>query len=124
MSGTSRYQCLRYPKLRLLSQCFFYCSSKTTDAVALATPATTQTIEAACSCAAEHLGENNPVIVPVGDSVGQGKDNLCHHKFLKNIKKFVDSSWFIRVIMTSIFLNTICMAVEHHGQVFLANIVA
>ena len=95
---------------------FLYCYSQNDNAVTLATQATTQTIEAACSCAAEHLEENNPV--------GQGKDNSCHHKFLKNMKNFVGNDWFTRVIMASIFLNTICMAVEHHGQVFIANIVA
>jgi hypothetical protein len=34
------------------------------------------------------------------------------------MKELVESTRFTRVIMVSIFLNTMCMAVEHHGQVF------
>ena len=103
----------------------FFCRySKTTDAVALATLATAQTIEAACSCAAEYFGKNNPVIATDENLVGQGSNESCHRKFLNNMKEFVESLWFARVIMVSIFLNTMCLAMEHHGQVFIANIVA
>ena len=101
----------------------FYRFSKIPDTIALATQATTQTIEAACSCAAEHFGENNSVIVTDEDLVGQESNESCHRKFLNIMKELVESSWFTRVIMVSIFLNTICLAVEHHGQVFIANIV-
>ena len=106
-----------------------YCSSKSTDAVAVATQATTQTIEAACSCAARQSGEENIHVITKAyeDSVDSSdddegscrtkKDRSCFEKFRDNMKVLVEGTWFTRVIMASIFLNTICMAVEHHGQV-------
>ena len=105
------------------------CSSKTADAAAVAAQATTQTIEAACSCAAQQSGEENVRVVTKayedsvdsseddGGSCGTRKDNSCFEKFRDKMRVLVEGTRFTRVIMASIFLNTICMAVEHHGQV-------
>ena len=105
--------------------------SKSADAVALATQATTQTIEAACSCAAQQSGEDNVRVITraYGDSVDSSedekeqnrtkKDKSFYVKFRDNMTVFVESTRFTRVILASIFLNTICMAVEHHGQVLI-----
>ena len=103
-----------------------YCS-KTADAVSIAGQATAQTIEAACSCAAQQSGDDNIHVVTRAcedsseDDRGHSKtkrDNSCYTKFRDNMKELVESTRFTRVILVSIFLNTMCMAVEHHGQVF------
>ena len=91
----------------------------------MAAEATTKTIEAACSCATKQAGEDNAHVITKAfwdsadssdDSV-ENKDNSCCEKFRDKMKTSVESTHFTRVIMASIFLNTICMAVEHHGQV-------
>ena len=46
------------------------------------------------------------------------RNNSCYEKFRDNMKVLVEGTRFTRVIMASIFLNTICMAIEHHGQVY------
>ena len=105
--------------------------SKSADAVTAAAQATNQTIEAVCSCAAQQSGEESNHVVwktredsadssedDRGDSETK-RDKSCFRKFRENTKLLVEGTRFTRVIMVSIFLNTICMAVEHHGQVLL-----
>ena len=50
-------------------------------------------------------------------SCGTRKDNSRFEKFRDKMRVLVEGTRFTRVIMASIFLNTICMAAEHHGQV-------
>ena len=100
--------------------------SKSADAVSVAAQATAQTIETVCSCAAHQSGEdgNHVFWKDCKDSADSSEDNKenseakksCCHRFRDNTKILVEGTRFTRVIMVSIFLNTVCMAVEHHGQ--------
>ena len=95
----------------------------------MAAQATTQTIEAACTCAAQQSGEENVHVVTRAreDSMDSSEDDRensetkvdrsCCETFRDKMKVCVESSRFTRAIMASIFLNSVCMAVEHHGQV-------
>ena len=103
--------------------------SQTADTLSLAAQATAQTLEAACSCAMQQKEETKLSEVAKeynsfdssDDEGGERNENRRHITCcgkLKNVMmKFVESPRFTRFIMASIFLNTICMAVEHHGQV-------
>ena len=109
-----------------------YHCSKGADAVSVAAQATAQTIETVCSCAARQSGEDGNHVFwktceDSADSSEDDKENSdtkksCCHRFRDNTKTLAEGTRFTRVIMASIFLNTVCMAVEHHGQVFLMNL--
>lgn len=102
--------------------------SKTADTVSVAAQATANTIETACSCAAQQREDKKLHVVTKEDDpfesseeeagVNENEKNVgCFGKLRNFLKKLVERPSFTRVIMSSIFLNTICMATEHHGQV-------
>ncbi|XP_046854592.1 voltage-dependent T-type calcium channel subunit alpha-1G-like [Xenia sp. Carnegie-2017] len=102
--------------------------SKTAAPVnAIATKATEKTLEVACSCAARHSEDENVNVIKnaCNDYIYSFDDDdvdspntkkKCLVKIRYNLKAFVESRHFMRLIMVSIFLNTISMAIEHHGQ--------
>ena len=103
-------------------------------ATATASAAAASAIHNACSCAVEHLEEDIKVdyeseCVYEEDEASESEftdDEEGGHTERKNkplgkfriaCRRSVESKWFMYIIMGAIFLNTLSMGIEYHGQV-------
>ena len=103
-------------------------------ATATASAAAASVIHNVCSCAVEHVEEDIKVDYEsecvyeedggsesefTDDEVDEeedGKDTACS-RLRQVCRRSVDSKWFMYIIMAAIFLNTLSMGIEYHGQV-------
>ena len=102
-------------------------------ATATASAAAASAIHNVCACAVEHVEEDIKVDYEYEEEGGSESeftdndddeidvDNQLKEKpfarFRHLCRQSVDSKWFMYVIMGSIFLNTLSMGIEYHGQV-------
>ena len=103
-------------------------------ATATASAAAASAIHNACSCAVEHLEEDikvdyEPECVYEEDEESESEftdDEEGGHTERKDkhlsrfrivCRRSVESKWFMYIIMGAIFLNTLSMGIEYHGQV-------
>ena len=103
-------------------------------ATATASAAAASAIRSACSCAMEHVGEDIKVNYEsecVYEEDGASESDFSNddlgsktRRRQKMVSRFrhicrvgVESKWFTYIIMGAIFLNTLSMAIEYHGQV-------
>ena len=114
----------------------FVSAASLSSAVAATTASATaaSTIQNACACAVQQLDKDMNVEYDteyvyeedggVSDSdfsddeekKSKRRLNACW-RFRRGCQNAVDSTWFMYVIMGAIFLNTLSMGIEYHGQV-------
>lgn len=104
-------------------------------ATATASAAAASAIHNVCSCAVEHVEEDikvdyesECVYEDAGSESELTDDDIDEdeHRKMTAVTRFrfmcrrsVESKWFMYVIMGAIFLNTLSMGIEYHGQVSL-----
>ena len=103
-------------------------------ATATASAAAASAIHNVCSCAVEHVEEDIKVDYEsesvyeedagsesefTDDEVEEGaqRKETPFSRFRHMCRNGVDSKWFMYIIMGAIFLNTLSMGIEYHGQV-------
>jgi len=103
-------------------------------ATATASAAAASAIHNVCTCAVEHVEEDIKVDYEsecvyeedagseseyTDDEVEEGaqRKKTPFSRFRHMCRNSVDSKWFMYIIMGAIFLNTLSMGIEYHGQV-------
>ena len=116
-------------------------SLSSTAATATASTAAASAIHNVCACAVERLEEDikmnyesECVYEENDDSESdftddeetadqtQNNGDKLFARFRRYCRRSVDSKWFMYIIMVSIFLNTLSMGIEYHGQVRFVNL--
>ena len=103
-------------------------------ATATASAAAASAIHNVCACAVEHVEEDIKVdyesecvyeedeesesdLTDEEEEGGTKRKGKPFARFRHTCRRSVDSKWFMYIIMGAIFLNTLSMGIEYHGQV-------
>lgn len=67
-------------------------------------------------CVYEESDDSDSDFTDDEETADQTQNNKLFARFRRYCRRSVDSKWFMYIIMGSIFLNTLSMGIEYHGQ--------